>query len=117
MTPTQIILARSCYTESAQLTALLALAESKTSTNYGANRNEAVALLVLHWLALKERGVNAAAGPIVSESEGDLSVTYAQPAQSPSGTAGDDLSSTSWGTELLRLRKGSFIAGGLTRLG
>jgi hypothetical protein len=110
MTALEILLALDpCRKASAPISSLLTLAEAETGTAYGANRPKAVALLALHWLALQERGRGGAAGPIISESEGDLSRTYGQPMTSGAKI----LESTSWGQELLRLRRQSFIAGGM----
>jgi hypothetical protein len=56
----------------------------------------AVSLIVLHWLALDERG--GASGSITSEDEGDLSRSY--------GNQGSGYySTTSWGSEFERLKK------------
>jgi len=109
MTPMEIIVARApCYKPSANIYALINLAESQTSqTAYGTQRASAVALLTLHWLALQERGKGGAAGQVVSESEGDLSRSYAQPTAGTSSDGG--LTSTAWGQELTRLRRSCFI--------
>ena len=87
----------------------LEMAEKRTSsTYYGSNRSEAVALRAAHMLQ-----VNSAAnasdgetmGPVASKSEGDLSVSYGK---LDAGTAYDvDLSSTSYGRQLLGLRRAS----------
>lgn len=113
MTALDLILALDpCRKASAPLMALISIAESQTGQAYGKNRTLAVAYLTLHWAALQERGKGGAAGQITSESEGDLSRTYAATAQA-AGSADAGLLQTSWGMELKRLRKGSFIAGGL----
>jgi hypothetical protein len=108
MTALEILTARApCYKPSAGIVTLLTLAEAETSTAYGTHRPTAVALLTLHWLALQERGKGGSAGQLTSESEGDLSRTYAAPV---AGSSSDgSLSSTSWGQELLRLRRGCIL--------
>ena len=109
MTALEILTALApCYKPSAPVSAVLALAETETSaTAYGALRAKAVALLALHYLALQERGKSAAAGQVVSETEGDLSRTYAQP--SAGSADGMILASTTWGQELTRLRRSCFL--------
>lgn len=104
-----------CRKASATISALLSISETQTGTAYGANRNTAVALLALHWLALQERGRGGAAGQITSETEGDLSRSYAATASS-SGSSDAGIASTSWGLELKRLRKASFVSGMKTRM-
>lgn len=101
-----------CQKASASVSILLGLAESQTGEAYGSNRNTAVALLALHWLALRARGSHGAAGQITGESEGDLSRTYASPTMQSNIALGQ----TSWGLELLRLRKMSFVSGMKTRM-
>lgn len=102
MTPIQILMLRApCYQETAQVIGLIELAEAETGpAAYGDLRPTAVALLTLHWLTLQERGKGGASGVITSETEGDLSRTYATP---DSGIT--DLSATIWGQELERLGK------------
>ena len=87
----------------------LQMAESRTSsTYYGPNRSDAVALRAAHLLAVNE-AANASdgesLGPVASKSEGDLSVSYGK-LSSGSG-ADSDLSSTSYGRQLLGLRRAS----------
>lgn len=108
MTPLSILMARApCYQDSAQIRALIAIADSQISpTDFGAQRNNAVALLSLHMLALQERGKAAAGGAITSETEGGLSRSYAAP---PSGQGFSDwYALTSYGQEFIALRRGSF---------
>ncbi|HEU4402344.1 MAG TPA: DUF4054 domain-containing protein [Candidatus Polarisedimenticolia bacterium] len=85
---------------------LIVEAEALTGPVFGAHRPLAVALLVLHWLALEARGDAGAPGPINSEKEGDLARSY--------GSSGDDgegdLGSTRWGLELKRLRNATIFA-------
>lgn len=104
MTPLQIVLLRApCYQDSAQVRGAITMAETMVNaTAFGALRSTAVALLSLHTLALGARGATAAAGAITSESEGDLSRSYATP---PSGAGNDWYSLTAWGLEYLALQK------------
>lgn len=87
----------------------LQMAESRTSsTYYGLNRSDAVALRAAHLLVVNE-AANASdgenMGPVASKSEGDLSVSYGKLS---SGSGVDsDLSSTSYGRQLLGLRRAS----------
>ena len=105
MTPEQIVVARAPeYEGAANLKNLLSLAEAQTGTDWGAMRNTAVALLVLHWLAVAQKG--GAPGAVISESEGQLSRSYAAPASS------GPMGSTSWGMELQQLRRQSFVGFG-----
>lgn len=104
-----------CQKASAPLMAVIAIAETQTGQAYGKNRSLAVAYLALHMLAMQARnrtnGGTATSGQIIAETEGDLSRSYSQ--MVASGSASDALQLTSWGKELIRLRKGSFIAGGM----
>lgn len=108
----QILALDPCRKASAPLMALISIAESQTGQAYGKNRTLAVAYLTLHWAALQERGRGAASGQLTAESEGDLSRSYAAMPQT-AGSTDASLMQTTWGLELRRLRKGSFIAGGL----
>lgn len=106
MTPLQIVEARAPEFEGApRIADLLALAEQQTaqSAAWGAHRNTAVALLVLHMLTLQDRAQGGAPGPVTSETEGQVSRTYGW-----SGKYGH-LASTNWGLELQALRKACFI--------
>lgn len=96
------------FDASANRSLFLELAELRTSsTHYGDNRTQAVALRAAHLLAL-----NAAAngsdgvsgGPVASKSEGDLSVTYAV---SSDAMADGDLNSTAYGRQLIAIRRSS----------
>ena len=104
MNPQEIVEARAPeYEGQPRIADLLALAEEETGSAYGTSRNKAVALLVLHWLTKEKRG--GASGAITSESEGQLSRSYGS-----ASDAGGDYSTTSYGAELLNLRRGSFIS-------
>lgn len=88
----------------------LQMAESRmSSTYYGENRSEAVALRAAHLLTVNE-AANASydvVGRVVSKREGDLSVTYGRDAPASGPGADSDLSSTSYGRQLLGLRRAS----------
>lgn len=85
------------------------LAESRTSsTYYGPNQSQAVALRAAHMMQVNE-AANASSGdsmgPVSSKREGDLSVTYGK--LDAGSTVDADLSSTSYGRQLLGLRRAS----------
>ena len=87
----------------------LQMAESRTSsTYYGENRSDAVALRAAHLLTVNE-AANASdgesMGPIASKSEGDLSVSYGK--LSSGAGADSDLASTSYGRQLQGLMRSS----------
>ncbi|MCK5609864.1 DUF4054 domain-containing protein [Candidatus Pacearchaeota archaeon] len=70
--------------------------------NTEALKNKAIALIVMHWLALKARDeTGGAAGMIKSEKEGDLSRSYGN---AGNGDLDSYYSQTSWGLEFLRLQ-------------
>ena len=96
------------FDSSANRVLFLQMAESRTSsTHYGMNRSEAVALRAAHLLATNEEANTAydVVGRIVSKREGDLSVSYGK---LDAGSAVDsDLSSTAYGRQLLGLRRAS----------
>jgi len=95
----QIIEARDpSVTVDARVTTLITLATNLTGAVYGTERNTAIALTVLHWLTLEGRG--GAGGSIASEKEGDLARSYHKPM-----TDNVYWGSTSWGLELLNLRR------------
>jgi len=105
MTVAEIIVAR-CLTVviNARVNSLITLATEQTGSVFGTRTNDAIALLVLHWLALDARnggGVGGAGGAITSETEGQLSRSYGG---GMINNNDNELASTSWGLELLRLR-------------
>jgi len=81
---------------------------SETEYNTDALRNKAIALIVMHWLALKTRDeTGGTAGVVKSEKEGDLASTSGA---SGSIDIGDPYySQTSWGLEFIRLQNQSFM--------
>ena len=89
----------------------LGMAESRTSsTFFGGNRSQAVALRAAHMLALSSSGsaerIGGAGGPISSKSEGQLSVSFGFRASS-SSSADSDLDQTSFGLQLQGLMRAS----------
>jgi hypothetical protein len=90
----------------ARIPDLILLATQQTGDIFGTQKQTAIAYLVLHWLALEQRGASGAPGPITNEAEGDLSRGYGT---SGTGISGD-LGSTSWGLELKRLRDSTIFA-------
>ena len=100
LTVTQIVTLRSAVVGAkADLASMIELAETRLSEDtFGDSYNEAVALLVLHMYAVNDRG--GAGGALASETEGQLSRSFAA-AASPSAWT-----STSWGQELIELTKG-----------
>lgn len=90
----------------------LELAEGQTGTVFGAQRDHAVALLAAHTLTLANRGksVGGVAGAVSSLSEGQLSVGFSGSSDAGKGSLG----STSYGEELLRLRR-QYVMGARTR--
>lgn len=85
----------------------LQLAEGQTGDVYGGQRNHAVALLAAHSLTVAGRG--GYAGAVTSVKEGQLAMSFAVRADA------DAMESTSYGQELLRLRR-QCVIGARTRL-
>ena len=81
----------------------IALSEMLTSAVFEAQRSYAVALMVMHWISQKEMGTDQGGGGLVTgESEGGLSRSYQH---SGASSSDDSLGSTSFGKELLQLRR------------
>ena len=97
------------FDSSANRALFLQMAESRTSsTHYGMNRSEAVALRAAHLLTTNEAANSESGdtqGPVSSKSEGDLSVSYGK--LDAGSTVDADLSSTHYGRQLLGLRRAS----------
>lgn len=71
-------------------------------------RNKAIALIVMHWIALDKRDpTGGTAGAIKSEKEGDLSRSFGT--TSDNGGIDSYYSQTSWGLEFLRLQAQCFV--------
>ena len=101
MTVSEIITARNPdIVIDSRVTNLILLATVQTGNVYGDQKNDAIALLVLHWLALEARGAAAASGALKSEKEGDLSRSYGIDGAKTSVF----LDSTYWGQQLKNLR-------------
>ena len=78
-----------------------------SDTCFGDLKNKAIALIVMHWIALSKRDPEGTTtGSIKSEKEGDLARSYG----SSGSTTGDPYySQTAWGLEYLRLLSQSII--------
>jgi hypothetical protein len=104
-----------------RLNALIAYVSSTlSSTSLGDRWGEAVGLKVLHILTLEQisggsaPGVGTSSGvqvgPVVSKSEGDLSITYGTASLAGiTARAIGDLASTSFGLELASLIRSSIV--------
>lgn len=101
LTVKQIIAAKKPgITDDSRLDALIELASDRTSSDvFGKNANLAIALRVLHNIAISD-DFDGQPGGVQSRSEGQLSITYAN--ASAIGDKGD-LSQTAWGVELRAL--------------
>lgn len=76
----------------------------------------AVALYAAHMLLLSQKGsVASAAGPLISEKEGDLQRTYAAPAQAATAASSDILSSTNYGRQYIDITRACFGSAIMTR--
>lgn len=80
----------------------LELAEDQTGKVFGSQRNHAVALLAAHTLTVAKRG--GSSGQVSSLNEGQLSVSFS--GKSDMGQLG----TTSYGDELMRLRRQNIMA-------
>ena len=82
---------------------ILDLADKQTSDDaFKESRDHYVALLAAHMLTLSNRGGDG--GVVTSKKEGDLAISYGGIANA------EGLASTSYGQELLRLRRGYIFA-------
>jgi hypothetical protein len=102
------------YSASSRLDGLITLSTQLTGGGYGDNLTLAIALRVMHVLTKEKMAggtdINTGtqnAGTITSETEGQLSRSYAQ-SQLTTDKFGD-LSSTTFGLELIDLAKSSFM--------
>lgn len=108
MTPQQIITIRAlAFASDSRLDDMVTMAGEQTGTVFGDQRNTAIALLVMHWLALEQISSSGQSGMIISEKEGDLSRSYGFTSNVKIGDA--DLGQTRWGIELLRMRKSNIF--------
>lgn len=110
-TPLEIITIRApTFALESNINDLIAEAElevSESEYNTANLRNKAIALIVMHWVALNKRdSTGGTAGVIKSEKEGDLSRSF-------SVNNSDDIDSyysqTTWGLEFLRLQQQCFF--------
>jgi len=76
-------------------------AEQLSATVYGDRYELAVALLVLHWEAMRNRG--GVGGAVLSERQGQVARQYSGGSGS-FGSLKNDLEATAWGQELASLR-------------
>lgn len=100
------------YLTEPNLIDLINEAENEVGNEYptSALRNKAVALTVMHWIAIHRRSGSSGtsvSGAITSEKEGDLARSYGS--VSSSGSGDSDLSQTAWGLELMRLNNGTLL--------
>jgi len=87
------------YASDSRLSDLITLSTEQTSrTNFGDRLQTAIALRVMHWLALDEQGRAGAGGAVASVKTGDLSMTFAS-----AGSGLGDLGQTQYGIELKQL--------------
>lgn len=103
MTPQQIVELRApTYVGNTRVPSLIIEATAQTGAVFGALQSTAIALLVLHWLAMETRGSASSPGAITSESEGQLARSYGSVG---AGWGDAYLGQTSWGMELQGLRR------------
>ena len=100
------------YVGDARVSDFIALATLRTGNVFGEVKQYAIALRVLHMLAVSDRGssITGAGGAITREKEGQLERSYG----GSSSTSIDegrfpDLSQTSWGRELIALQNENII--------
>ena len=107
-TPLQIITIRApAFASEPNINDLIAQAELEVGQCQGDLRNKAVALIVMHWIALSKRDPTGnSSGTIKSEKEGDLARSYG----SVSTKETDNYyGQTTWGLEYLRLLDSTMI--------
>lgn len=110
MTAAEIIALRAPqFSIDPRLSNLIALASTMTGLVYGAQLQSAIALRVMHWMTMEQRGNgqlgnSGAAGGITSESEGQLSRSYGS-VSSVHADKYPDLAQTAFGCELIALTR------------
>lgn len=92
------------FCDAADVSRVLNLAASRVGPAFGAARDLATAYLAAHMLTVAQRG--GSSGPVTSEREGDLAVSYAVAA------GGDALQSTAYGREFAKLKAENVISAG-----
>ncbi len=80
------------------------VAAEVSSSVYGANQERAQRYLAAHYLTLINSSSKQSSGPVVSETVGQVSKTYAQSSMSK-----NDYSSTVYGQTFLGIRKGCVV--------
>ncbi len=110
-TPLEIITIRApAFALESNINDLIIEAELEVSTteyNTSPLRNKAVALIVMHWIALNKRdSTGGTAGAIKSEKEGDLSRSFGT---TDNGDTDPYYGQTTWGMEFLRFQAQCFI--------
>lgn len=88
---------------SARQTQILAMVDRQVNaTAWGDAAVDGALHLAAHYGVMSLRGSSSAAGPVVSESVGPVSRSFAAPS---SGGGGDGLEATSYGREYMRLSR------------
>ena len=115
-TALQIITVRAPqYASDPRISDLISLSTLQTGDCFGTKKQLAIALRVMHWLAMEARNGgdggsstsgSGAAGMIKSEKEGDLARSYGSGGFSDTKS---DLVSTAYGQELLSLMRQCFF--------
>ncbi len=88
----------------------ISVARRRTSDSaYGDKKEDAVALMAAHLLAMRDRGVSTggAGGQVASNKEGQLSQAFFK--DDAAGTGDQTLSQTTYGSQLVSLRKGTIL--------
>lgn len=107
MTPLEIITIRAPdFAAEPNVNSYIGLATGKVCNCYGANVNEAIALLTMHMMALDSRSSGDAVGNLKSEKEGDLAKTFGK---SNTGDMPFYYTQTNWGVEYWQTVNSSFV--------
>ena len=105
------------FPDDAQMDVFIELATGQTSACFfGTKANHAIALRTAHMMTLSDQNgmfAGGQAGQVVSKKEADLSVGFG-PTGSGTNTVDADLGQTSYGIQLMGLRKGSNAFMGVT---
>lgn len=112
-TAKEIILVRvPSTTDDTRLDDHIALAETILDETFFKSKYQyAISLQVLHWYALNARGggssenASGIGGPVTNLKEGDLSISYGFSSAGDRTSVEDDLSQTTYGKELLALKR------------
>lgn len=100
------------YNTDPKKASFILLAKDRTSADFfGTNYEMAVALRASHMMTLRDIAeAGGGGGEIASKREGDLAISYHKSGSNDD----DDLSSTSYGTQLQGLKRGSGVFIGVT---